>query len=94
MRVEIIGRGAESRDQPYEIGICFDDPARPILVGEGSGRASFDGTIALQRIREPLFRRHLEHCRCQWLIRLAEEEEQRGRRFSADEIFGRWRLRC
>jgi hypothetical protein len=97
MRVETIGRGTDRRDgkeTSFELGICFDDADRPIFLSEGSGIDSFGGTLSLQQLRDPHFLRRLEQCGCAWLVRLAEEEEQRARHFSPDEIFGRWRQRC
>lgn len=94
MRVEIIGRSEAPEAYPYEVGICFDDPAHPIMMGDGSGRDSFGGTLALQRLRDPRYLQHLERCHCAWLVHLAEEEDQRGHRFSPGEIFSRWRQHC
>ena len=94
MRVEIIGTGTDRQGSPCEVGICFDDEDRPIFLSQGSGRDAVGGTLTLQQLRGPHMLGKLEQCRCQWLIRLAEEEDQRGQRFSGDEIFARWRQRC
>lgn len=87
-RVVIIGRG-EYGHRPHEVGIHFDDPARPLLLAEGTGHHSFGGFEPLQAIRDPAFSHHVAACGCAWLVAMAEEEE-RGAVFLAEEIYQRW----
>ena len=90
----MVGRGHEPHDTdhvwPYVLGVHFDAPSHPIFASDGAGRAESGGFLTLQRLRDPGFATHVRVCGGEWLVAMAEEEEERGVLFTPEEIYQRW----
>lgn len=89
-KYQTIGKGARS-SWPYEIAVHWlgKHQAGPIMLAEGSGHGSAGGNFALADILDAKWSVNLEVCDCLWLRDMAREEAERGKVFTADEIWTR-----
>ena len=76
---------------PQEVSINLNDNELPIGLAEGSGHGSAGGSFRLSDMIGDHFHSHLSMCNCLNLKKIAEEEKASGRKFSAAEIYEKWK---